>query len=298
MDVGLYTEELYKKGLVESSIELYSDVIQEFLATDPKLDDIDCYNTFLVKHVYKKKSYYYYYALKQFIKWKISDLALRKTITNNLVKPKDEDPNVTTVYMSEVRRERLIENIDNIKHNIIARLQFQTGARIGDILRLERGCIIFENYKGKAVMKINFIGKRAVKNPKWIFDKKLQEDIMDFLKENYLDDKYYFIDPGKSFKNSSITTIIRSNYNRYWRDLKEGLRRMGLDVKSFSTHDFRRSIARDIWDNEDGMGKDVQLLQQFLAHKNTATTLRYLKHSGLSNRDVAEKLAKKSGKLL
>jgi len=121
---------------------------------------------------------------------------------------------------------------------------------------------------------------------------------MDFLKENYLDDKYYFIDPAKSFKNSSITTIMRSNYNRYWRDIKEALRRMGLDIRSFSTHDFRRCLARQIWDSDDDMGKDVELLKNFLGHKNTNTTLRYLRHSGLSNRDVAERIAKKGGKIL
>jgi len=291
-DPGMFNEHLRRKGLRESSINLYSDVVTLFLTKYDIVDDLNLYNDFLIEHAYKKRSYYFYHAIRAFIKWKIEDQSVKTTLLKNLVKPKNDDPEQDRVYLSHEQREKVIESLENEKHRLIAKLQEQTGARIGDVLRLKRGSISYENYEGKLAMKIAFIGKRGRKSNKWIFDKKLQEDIMAFIKEHYLNDDYYFIDFSKAWNRSSEYTIIRTNYNWYWQDLKKALDKCHIDKDRWATHDFRRSISRDIWDDEK-MGKDVQLLQNYLGHKNTSTTLRYLKHSGLSNRDVSKRLAEK-----
>ncbi len=83
-------------------------------------------------------------------------------------------------------------------------------------------------------------------------------------------------DTSKEYK------LISQNYRRYWADLKQALNAVGVAKQDFATHDFRRCFAREIWDKY----KDLVLLQNALNHENPGTTIRYLKQSGLQNRDV------------
>ena len=295
-DAGLFRDHLVKKGLRESSIELYSDVLEEFLSEYTDVDNLDDYNNFLKDHAYNKRSYYYYYAIKNFIKWKINDIGLRNIIIKNLLQPKNEEPIKNSIYLSPIKRDEVIKNIENERHALIFKIQNVTGARIGDILKLKRGSISYENYNGTIAMKIDIIGKRGKRNVKWIFEKKLQDEISDFIRDHYLDDYYYFLDFSKAHKNSSELIVMRTNYNWAWQDLKIACYKAGVNPLDWSTHDFRRSISRDIWNDKD-IGKDPQLLQQFLGHARVETTLRYIKNSGYSNQEVSFRLAKKDGKI-
>ena len=294
MDGALYSNDLNKRGLRESTKELYSDVANEFLLTDPDLNNLDDYNVFLKKHIYDKKSYYYFFAMRDFIKWKITDTGLKNILLKNLLRPKFDEPENKTVYLSLEKRRMIIEGLEEEKHQVIAKIQLYTGARIGDIFKLKRGSIAFENYEGKVALKITFLAKRGRRVVKWIFDKKLQEEIMQFIEDYYLDDYYYFTDFSKAHKGSSENIVMRSNYIWYWLDLKKSLDKMGIDKSTWSTHDFRRTIARDIW-GDPKMGKDLELLKNFLGHQNVSTTLRYLSHSGLSNMEVSKGINEKYG---
>lgn len=294
MDGALYSNDLNKRGLRESTKELYSDVANEFLLTDPDLNNLDDYNIFLKKHIYDKKSYYYFFAMRDFIKWKITDSGLKNILLKNLLRPKFDEPENKTVYLSLEKRREIIEGLEEEKHQVIAKIQLYTGARIGDIFKLKRGSIAFENYEGKVALKITFLAKRGRRIVKWIFDKKLQEEIMQFIEDYYLDDYYYFTDFSKAHKGSSENIVMRSNYIWYWLDLKKSLDKMGIDKSTWSTHDFRRTIARDIW-GDPKMGKDLELLKNFLGHQNVSTTLRYLSHSGLSNMEVSKGINEKYG---
>lgn len=289
-DPEIFKFYLVSKKLSESTIELYSDVVQHFIMLNPDLKEINSYNNFLLERTIKHKSGYYHYALRHYINWKITDFSLRKKILDNLITPKKEDPVYHTHYLTPGRRKKIISVMENVKHKIIANLQNQTGARVTDILRLKRGAITYENYKDKVVMKIDIIGKRGVRNAKWIFDEILQEDIIEYISTHKFDEEYYFIEFDRSQRSTSKNKVFRTNYIRYWRDIKKALKRIGLDPKVFSTHDWRRCIARDIYTHKD-IGKDIQLLQQFLGHRRTDTTMKYLRHSGLSTIQISEKLA-------
>jgi len=295
-DSAFYRKFLDSKGLRESTIELYRDTIDAFLAKDPDLENLDSYNYFLKEHAYDKKSYYAYYAIKSFIRYKFKDQTFKNTLLQNLLKPKNDEVEKSTVYLGPEKREQVISYIESEKHRLMAKIQHQTGARIGDVLKVKRGSINYEQYKGRIVMRIIFVGKRGVRVTKYIFDKKLQAEITQFIKDHYFDESFYFMEYDRSYKRSSENVIIRSNYHWYWDDLKQALTRAGVDKKSWASHDFRRCISREIWEDKE-IGKDLQLLQNFLGHKNPATTLRYLRNSGLTTRDVSEKLAERAGKL-
>lgn len=298
VDAVLFEEYLDKKGLNVSSIALYRSVITEFIIRDPELEKIDDYNNFLLEHTYKKRSNYYYFAIRSFVKYKIQDLSLKNMIIKNLIKPKIEDPRRNNLYLTNIKREKVINDLESWKHRIIAKIQNQTAARVGDVLKLKRGSIAFENVDGEAVMKLEFIGKRNKKSIKWIFDKSLQNEIMEFIDENYLDEEYYFVEfTGKGLhRNTSELNRIRGVYHAYLYDLKKALYKNKVDYTQWSTHDFRRNVSREIWDDPE-LGKDVQLLQQYLAHQNASTTLRYLRHSGMSNKEVSKRIAMKTGKI-
>lgn len=296
IDAGFFSEYLKKKGLSDATIGIYVDVAESFIMETSDFESLDSYNNFLKKHIYDKKSNYYYFAIRSFIKYKILDNSLRLMLTRNLLKPKNTEPTKTTVYMTPTRREKVISMISSVKHQIIAKIQMQTGARVGDVLKLKHGSITYEGFNGALAMKIDFIGKRDKKVTKWIFDKNLQKEITDFIRDHALGDTYYFLDFERSYIRTTLNGVIRSNYKWYWEDLKNALIKCGFDPKTWSTHDFRRSISRDVWDDKD-IGRDIEILKNFLGHANVSTTLRYLKHSGVSNRDVARHIAIKNGKL-
>lgn len=300
IDGGLYEDYLEKKGIGQATIDMYRSVIIEFLSKSPDLENIDDYNKFLLEHTYKKRSYYYYFAMVNFLRYKIKDKALRGMIIRNLIKPKNDDPIRNNVYLTPIKREKVIEDLSEEKHRIIAKIQNQTAARVGDILKLKRGGISYENVDGKAVMKIEFIGKRNKRSIKWVFDPVFQDEIISFIDNNFIDSIYYFVNMSGNQKyvrnNTTEYARIRSTYHHYLYDLKMALAKNNIDPTKWATHDFRRNVSRDIWD-DDILGKDVQVLQEYLAHDQVSTTLRYLKHSGFSNKDVSKRLAMKSGKI-
>lgn len=292
-DSGFFEKYLNSKKLSESSIELYSNVITKFILGNPDLTDINSYNNFLLKKAIKKRSNYCYYALKYYIKWKITDVSLRNRILENMIIPEKKDPVYSSSYLTPGRREKIISMIKSEKHQIIASLQNATGARAGDIIKIKRGNITYEAYKDKVVMKIDIIGKRGKRNPKFIFDTKLQDRILNFIEEHNFDLEYYFVDFNpKKDKELTMNQIFKANYIKYWRDLKKALEKIGLDRKVFSTHDWRRCVARDIYTDKE-LGNDVQILQQFLGHARADTTLKYLRTSGLSTIQVSEKLSER-----
>ena len=297
-DAALFRMSLEKLNLRDGTINLYSDVITEFLLEYNEVDNIDYYNTFLKEHTFDKRSSYYFYAIRNFIKWKVLDFGKKNLILKNLLKPKNEDPVKPSIYITPSKRAEVINNIKDPLYKLIFEIQNETGARIGDILKLKRGSINFENYNGVLALKIDIVGKRGKRNPKWIFDRKIQDDVIKFIEEEYLDDYYYFIDfnDKRHHKKTTEHMVIRTVYNWCWQALKIACYQSGVDPTLFSTHDFRRTKSRDIW-NDDVLGKDPQLLQNFLGHAQVSTTLRYIKNSGLSNQEVALRLARKNGKL-
>lgn len=284
-----YENFLKSQGLRESTIALYSKTVANFLVNDPDIYEIDSYNQYLVDHSIKRRSNYFYDALKNYIKFKIKDQALKVRIMRNLVKPKIRDPSRRTVYLDARKRRLVIDKLGSKKHRVVALLQNELGVRVGDVLRLPRDSISFENYQGKVTMRVDFEGKGGFKSPMWVFDKEIQDEVMDFIATQFLDDEYYFLDRSKAKKDTGFDAVMRTNYHWYWQDLKKALVAAGLSRSEWATHDFRRSVARDVYEDPE-IGRDVQILQRFLHHRRPETTMRYLRTSGLDNIQILEKL--------
>jgi len=270
-----------KKRLSESSIGYYVRVVTKFLNeySQPTLNNL---NEFIINNAIKKRQTAFYSIMKAYVQYKYTDAGDRNQIIDNLVKPPVPDGlKVERETLSEEEILKLINNLEYMKHRIIALIQDLSGIRAGDALRIRRGEIIPEIYDDSNVLKIIIHGKGDKRNVIYIHDDIVQELIINFIIKNRLSDEYYFMENRSRIEklNVSGNRNYHANYIAYFRDLKQSMAKTGIEHKSFATHDYRRCYARRVWNKF----KDLHVLQELLNHENPATTMRYLKQSGLKN---------------
>lgn len=294
VEIPIFEKWLEGRGISQSTIYQYSMAVKKFLLTEPQIDSIEDYNNFLFEFSIKKRSFCYYHALKSYIKFKMSgDRSKMSNMLRAMITPKMQEPIKTTRYLDDVTKKQIIKLLKDSKHRVIAKIQNVTGVRIGDVLRLKRGSISYESYGGKEiVMRIDFIGKGNKRFVKWIFDEEVMNSVDLFIKSTLMDADYYFLERDRSFNDSSLHVAMRTNYHRYWEDLKQALEVVGVRYKDWASHDFRRSLARDVWDET----KDPMLLKEALNHARFETTARYLRTSGLQSQDLYHLLNSKNKK--
>jgi integrase len=284
-DVYLYEQFLIeKKNLAENTRYLYINTIERFLIESDNLEDIESYNNFIIKYAIKKRSTYIYSVLKSFIEYYITDANKRSSLIEYLIRPDiAQDIKQEREYLDEQDILKIINNMNKEKHKVIALIQDLTGVRAGDVLKLRRGNIVPEIYENKNVLRIIIIGKGKKRNVVYIHDETIQKIIMDFIVQHFLHPDYYFLEQKLRLKTNAYSNkrLHHSNYVAYYRDLKQSMHKLGLNNYIFATHDYRRCYARRVWSKY----KDIQVLQELLNHSNPATTMRYLKQSGLKNID-------------
>jgi len=275
-----------KKGLAESSIYCYVKGADKFLREEPNLNNLDDYNNFLIRLTIKKRSPHYCSILKAYIEFKISDPKLKEQLLKGLVKPRERtDLKRERRHLEEEQIIEIINNLKKKKHRIVALIQSLTGVRASDILRLKRGGIKTELYKGKEVLRLNIIGKGGKRNVIFIHDNIAQQVILEYITTTYNFGDYYFLElseaTNRTGEHNNEFLINKMNYQWYWADLKEALSMANVSRADFATHDFRRCFARRVWIKY----KDLFILQNILNHSDPKTTMRYLKQSGLANVD-------------
>jgi len=305
LDFGLFEYHLKNEtSLADSSIRNYCYVIKQFLQRNPDIDVVDDYISFLIETAYKpnKSAYHNYYGLKKFIEFKFDSTEAHRLL-KVIPRPKLKDPKTSRVMLSREKLNEVIMNFKNDKHKVIAVIQKFTGARAGDIIRLRKGDIRIEEVNHRRVLRFNIKGKGGKLNTTYIYNKDIQDYIINYLqldkkeeeKINWLKDKelyeeFYFVQQIKEdivrrckYEKEELRLINR-NYIWYWEDLKQALDGCKIDIKSFSTHDFRRCFANCVWEDT----KDIILLKRLLNHKHLDTTERYLRFNTLDSRKVLE----------
>lgn len=288
---------LNKKKLQPSSRYMYEQAIRGFMRTNPELDNLEYYNNYLVEKTIEKRSGYIHSAFILFIRFYIEDKSKRMRMVKALIRPQLNQPKRHRKYLTYQERKEVIESLQQWKHRLMAKMQYYTGMRIGEILRLQKGDITYEAIhdnpdnpdEERIAMLLMVTQKGGQKSPVWIMHKDLQDDIDDYTLSQFNDIKYYFVDRSDRYPTKTDDIIkINTNYHWYWRDLKDALKAHGYSSKDWATHDFRRNIGQDIW----MATKDPISVKRFLRHKRFDTTLRYLDNAGLQNRDLTDKMAK------
>ena len=278
---------LENRMLAESSVYEYCSIVERFLVTDPVLDEVDDYNTFLIKGSVKKRCTHYYSALKVFIEYKIENIGLRSRLISNLVKPRiNHNILRERKHLDEVVLFEIVNHLSTEKHKVMALIQALSGVRAGDILRMKRGTIVEEELRGTQVLRLNILGKGKKRNVVYIFDDLTRNLVLDYIDTNYNHGDYYFIElgdrKGREGNINSEYRMYRMNYMWYWGDLKTALNTCKIDKEDFSTHDFRRCFARRVWEK----WHDIYKLQKALNHADPKVTMRYLEQSGLQAADI------------
>jgi len=285
-DSVLFRNHLQERTKIsDSSIHVYVGSVEKFLKFNPDIDEIDDYNNFLIPLIHRKRSTHYYSAIKRYIEFKIDDGKLRAKLIDALIKPTNKDPITERRHLNDEKILEVINNLTKQKHKVLAIIQTMTGVRAGDILRLRKPQgIFYEDREGKPIIRLNIIGKREKRNVVFIFDPVAQDIIINYIDNNVTHDDYYFLEFSTHRKKHDDTRRLKDmNYHWYWSDLKQALNSAGVDSKDFATHDFRRCFAREIWEKFD---HNLVILQRSLNHKQADSTLRYLKHSGLDNKEI------------
>jgi len=277
-----------KKNMSETTIAYYISVATRFLKEYDNVN-LENINNFIIQNAIKKRQTPVYSIMKAFVQYSEKDASQRNNMIENMIRPPVHDtPKRERAYLEEEDIVKIINNMRNEKHKIIAMLQDLTGVRAGDVMRIQRGNIIPEIYDNTNVLKIVIYGKGNKRNVIYVHDDIGQQLILHYIIKNRHSDQYYFMEQrGRSgILDIDSSKNYHTNYIAYFRDLKQSMARSGIEHKSFATHDYRRCYARRVWNKF----KDLHVLQELLNHQNPATTMRYLKHSGLQNIDYHKQM--------
>jgi len=282
-------------GLLERTIITYKSIVQQFLSIeDVDITDPEHYVVFLSETMVKseRRSNHYYFAISKFIKgmYYTKDKPMYNKLSKLLPKPPTRDPKKNHYYLSRDLRENIAMNMNKTENQAIGFLQIITGWRIGDILRLKFGDINFELFEEQRILRISTASSKGQKIINaYVGDKSEMEIITSMIDINkrptVLDEKdeYIFLYKTNSRQeDSNLQKVLHARYMSYWLDFKQALRKLELDDKKYASHDMKRSMARDIWEQY----KDINVVQQILNHSRVETTLRYLKHSGISVKEI------------
>ena len=274
---------------------MYEGCIRRFLAKDPDIDDINEYNSFLVSTAYKKRQWYYYFLFKHYLNFKVDngdfEGAVRRKIFDDLIKPVYLDPQRMTPRVTRDERDDVISRISKIKHQIIAKIQKETGARANDVMKLKLQNVSNEILDNKPVYRLILISKGRKRTPEFLFDEDLQNWFHEYLlKYNNSIQDYVFLEKGnmkgREGQLDNEHKMYRMNYQWYCYDLKQAVQKSGIKNKNFSSHDFRRNFAVDIWTNKGKSGRNIKVLQDVLHHQDPKTTMRYLRNEGLDTMET------------
>ena len=276
-------------SIMPSSRYMYFMAAKKFLNETHSITDPNAYNAWLMKYCIKKRSNWYYFGLVHYVKFKYGkkedkDLCGSILEAMKYVKPPILESQKVVSVLDNDSIDRIINGVKRKKHQVIARLQKVTGARVGDIMRLKKGDIVYEVFKDRIVMALNITGKGKKRYKMWVFDEEVQSETELFIKGVDYGNDFYFIEKDNPYAEDFLTYKV--NYSNFLDDLKLSMMKSGVDYKKWAAHDFRRNVARIVYEKY----KDLVLLQKVLHHSDFGTTVRYLKHMALEVQNVQEEL--------
>lgn len=173
-------------------------------------------------------------------------------VSFKLPRPKKEKKLPAVLTLDECMR--IFQVVDNPKHKLLLLLGYGAGLRVGELVVLEWGDILFEEYK------------IHIKNAKGKKDRMvmLPQSIVAFLgyyKTIYKPNRYVFEGQfaGEPYSSTSVQAIMRN-----------AVEKAGLSKKA-TVHTLRHSFATHLLEQ----GTDVRYIQKLLGHSSIKTTMIY-----------------------
>ncbi|MCD6568840.1 tyrosine-type recombinase/integrase [bacterium] len=165
-----------------------------------------------------------------------------------------------------------VSTITGLRDRAILEVLFSTGLRVAELVNLNKNQIKIENFDED--LEINIIGKGGRIRPVYLSPRALKA-LKDYLDRRNDNNKALFINykgpkPGNRLTARSVENIVRKYA------LKAGI---SIPV---TPHTLRHSFATDLLMR----GVDLRLVQEFLGHKNIATTQIYTHITSKKLKDI------------
>ncbi|MDD3085007.1 MAG: tyrosine-type recombinase/integrase [Candidatus ainarchaeum sp.] len=278
------TQKNYSRYLRKFSLWLELKNKENMLPHELTPEDIWDYRLYLARYVDKKNKSlskltqnYYLIALRSLLSY-FSDKDVQSIPSDKIKLPKDSHNEKNIKFLSLDQIERLlmapkINNTQGLRDRAILETLFSTGLRIAELvaLNIEQ----FKNIKGKTDLEISIVGKGS--HPRTVyFSERALGWVKKYLETREDDYKALFInyrsrlDSDKRLTVRSIERLVK-NYATI------------ANIPYFTTpHTLRHSMATDLLNQ----GVDLRTIQEFLGHRNIATTQIYTHVTNKRLRDV------------
>jgi len=292
-----------EKGLSSKTQENYTRFLQKFFNwlkankyqdLKPKKLDTDIiwkYRVFLSRHVdprtkkslKKSTQNYYLIALRSLLEFFVEKKISSLSPTNVKLAKDKSDKEVKFLKLEQIEKLLLAPNVNTkigLRDRAILETLFSTGLRVAELVNLDREQIKIKSTtdemeiavvgKGNKVRSI-YLSQRAIRWLGAYLNKRTDMD--DALFINYK--------PGIEKTNESRRLTPKS----IEVIVKKYVKIAGLPVMA-TPHTIRHSFATDLLAN----GVDLRLVQEFLGHRNIATTQIYTHVTNKQLKDIHKKL--------
>lgn len=179
---------------------------------------------------------------------------------------KEQERTVKFLNLDQIRKLLAAPNIKNItglRDKAILEAFFSTGLRIAELVNLNREQFI--NIANKKDLELGIVGKGG--HPRTVyFSERALSRIKKYLESRKDDDKALFINYKGSKKKAGTRLTARAIENL----VKKYALLAGCPITT-TPHVIRHSFATDLLNK----GVDIRIVQEFLGHRNIATTQIY-----------------------
>ena len=254
--------------LMPSSVNTYIKLMTEMTnkyGIDPSIEQL---NEFITIKSRKRQGHTTKAAIRYYL-----DFRWRNNLYPQLVKARTRPTIRKKTFLNRTQAIDIIDSIEKQEHQLVAKMQYFTGARASEIISIKKSNIVQESeYKR---IRIDIVGKGDRFDPIYLTDNLWTKIQPLMIKES----AYLFLkDEKKILTEERLRTMIESYYKRYYQSLKNAAKNNGFNI---ATHDWRRSFAQSLKDDN----IDTHDIQKALRHKSMDTTEKYFK-------DDSEKVSK------
>lgn len=286
-----------EKGLSDNTQKNYSRYLKKFtdwlkathkenlLPHDLTPEEVWNYRLFLARYKDKNQDKplskltqnYYLIALRSLLSF-FTDKDIISLPADKIQLPKDAKKEKTVKFLTLDQIEKLllapnVETNDGLRDRAILESLFSTGLRIAELVALNKEQ--FKALSDKKDLELGIIGKG--KHPRTVyFSERALDWVKKYLKTRDDDDKALFI--HYRARNAADARLTARSIERIVKKYAT----LG-NIPFFTTpHTLRHSYATDLL----GQGVDLRTIQEFLGHKNIATTQIYTHVTNKRLRDV------------
>jgi site-specific recombinase XerD len=285
-----------EKGLSENTQKNYSRYLKKFtdwlLLTEKKdllphqltPEIVWDYRLYLARYKDEKNKplskltqNYYLIALRALLSF-FTDKDIISLPADKIKLSKDAQKEKTIKFLTLEQIEKLLlapntENITGLRDRAILESLFSTGLRIAELVALNKEQ--FKNLENKEDLELSIIGKGN--HPRTVyFSKRALDWVKKYLKTRGDDEKALFINyRSKTASEARLTPRSIERIVKKYATI--------ANIPFFTTpHTLRHSYATDLL----GKGVDLRTIQEFLGHRNIATTQIYTHVTNKRLRDV------------